>query len=706
MSSASISSGQPTDGARVDASGERDTVLRVHDLHVTFGSEAGPVRAVRGVSYELARGRTLGIVGESGSGKSVTALAIMGLLPETATVTGSARIRGRELIGLDDVALSEIRGRDLAMIFQDPLSALTPVLSIGEQLAEALDVHQSLSRPAVRTRSTELLDLVGIPDPAERLKSYPHQLSGGMRQRVMIAIAIANKPDVIIADEPTTALDVTIQAQVLEVLRAAQRETGAAVVIITHDLGIVAGLADDVLVMYAGRPVEHGTVEDIFYRPTMPYTMGLLAAVPRPDLDRSQRLVPIEGAPPSLVALPAGCPFVPRCPLAEDRCREREPPFVAHGGDAAHRAACVRGAEIESRGLAWSDVFPVPAALPSKFAGVPRAERKLVLEVENLRKHFLLSGGGLLRRRLGTVRAVDGVSFDVREGETLALVGESGCGKTTTLLEIMRLAPRADGTIVILGHDVKTLSSAAAQMQVRREMQIVFQDPLASLDPRMPVYDLLAEPLTTHGWKSAAVNERIGELMTLVGLDPEHVDRFPEHFSGGQRQRIAIARALALSPKLIVLDEPVSSLDVSIQAGVINLLEDLQASLGVSYLFVAHNLSVVRHIADRIAVMYLGRIVELGEVERVFAHPRHPYTRALLSAVPIPDPRLERNKARILLSGDLPTATASLTGCRFRTRCPTYRTLSEDQRARCDRDDPALTGDGVTDLAAACHYPS
>jgi peptide/nickel transport system ATP-binding protein len=695
----------PTDEtARLDPGDAREPVLRVRDLHVTFGSEAGPVRAVRGVSYDLERGHTLGIVGESGSGKSVTALAIMGLLPETATVNGSVLLGGRELVGLDDRAMSAIRGRKLAMIFQDPLSALTPVLSIGAQLAEALDVHQRSSRRAALARSLELLDLVGIPDPAERLKSYPHQLSGGMRQRVMIAIAIANRPDVIIADEPTTALDVTIQAQVLDVLRAAQRETGAAVVIITHDLGIVAGLADDVLVMYAGRPVEHATVDDIFYRPTMPYTMGLLAAVPRPDLDRSRRLVPIEGSPPSLVALPPGCPFAPRCPLVQERCLETEPPLVAHGG--SRRAACVRGAEIESRRLAWSDVFPVPAALPSKFASVPRAERKPVLEVENLRKRFALTSGGLLRRRLGTVNAVDGVSFDLCEGETLALVGESGSGKTTTLLEIMRLAPPDGGRITILGRDVKELASGAARMRIRSEMQIVFQDPLASLDPRMPVYDILAEPLVTHGRDRAAVNDRIGELMQLVGLDPEHVDRFPEHFSGGQRQRIAIARALALEPKLIVLDEPVSSLDVSIQAGVINLLEDLQAKLGLSYLLVAHNLSVVRHIADRIAVMYLGRIVELGDVERVFTHPSHPYTRALLSAVPIPDPKLERGKNRILLTGDLPSATATIGGCRFRTRCPTYKALGAEQRARCDRDEPSLTGSGVTDVASACHYPS
>jgi peptide/nickel transport system ATP-binding protein len=687
------------------AIGAAEPVLRVRDLHVTFNSEAGIVRAVRGVSYDLRPGRTLGIVGESGSGKSVSALAVMGLLPDTARVSGTALLKGRNLVGLSDDALSEVRGRDIAMIFQDPLSALTPVLSVGDQLAEALNAHGSRPAAAVWERSVQLLELVGLPDPPARLKSYPHELSGGMRQRVMIAIAIANRPSVIIADESTTALDVTIQAQVLDVLRAAQQETGAAVVMITHDLGVVAGMADEVLVMYAGRPVEYGTVADIFYRPTMPYTMGLLAAVPRPDLGKAQRLAPIDGSPPSLVALPPGCPFAPRCPLVIERCLEREPALLVHSPD-GHAAACVRAPEIEARALGSSDVFPPAASLASEFAGVPREQRKVMLEVENLKRHFPLTAGGLLRRRVGTVKAVDGVSFDIRESETLALVGESGCGKSTTLLEVMRLAPPADGRIVILGRDVRDLKTRAQQLKVRNELQIVFQDPLASLDPRMPIYDILAEPLATQGRTKRAINERVGEIMDLVGLNPDHVDRFPEQFSGGQRQRIAIARALAVEPKLIVLDEPVSSLDVSIQAGVINLLEDLQAKLGIAYLFVAHNLSVVRHIADRIAIMYLGRIVELGNVELIFGQPRHPYTRALLSAVPIPDPQIERKKARVLLRGDIPSAKTAISGCRFRTRCPTYRTLDTERQERCERDDPALESAGVTDAASACHYPS
>ena len=692
-------------------------VLSVDSLEVRFASEAGPVRAVRGVSFELERGRTLGIVGESGSGKSVTALAIMGLLPDTAAIGGSVRLAGRELIGLDDRELSRIRGRQVGMVFQDPLSALTPVLSIGHQLAEGLHAHQDLSRDAARARSLELLDLVGIPDPAARLKSYPHELSGGMRQRVMIAIAIANRPDLIIADEPTTALDVTIQAQVLDVLQAAQRETGAAVILITHDLGIVAGLADSVLVMYAGRAVEYAAVDDVFYRPVMPYTMGLLAAVPRPDLDRTRRLLPIEGSSPSAVVERPGCAFEPRCPMREPRCAVVEPQLAARepgavlagspaqGPATEHRAACLRAAEIADRELRWADLFELPPAVASPFAGMPREQRRVLLELDGLERHFPLSGGGLLRRRIGTVRAVDGISFDIREGETLALVGESGCGKTTTLLEVMRLEPPARGRLAVFGKDLAQRPGKAALMEIRSRLQIVFQDPLASLDPRMPVYDILAEPLTAQAWSDEAINRRVGELAALVGLDPDHVDRFPEQFSGGQRQRIAIARALAVEPRLIVLDEPVSALDVSIQAGIINLLEELQAKLGVAYLFVSHNLSVVRHIADRIAVMYLGRIVEIGEVERIFTAPRHPYTRALLSAVPIPDPKLERRKQRILLPGDTPGALSEVAGCRFRGRCPTWRRLDSARQSRCERDEPDLTGDGVADHLHACHYP-
>lgn len=681
-----------------------NSALSVRDLIVDYASEHGAVHAVRGLSFDLLPGRTLGIAGESGSGKSATSLAMMGLLPENASVTGSVQLGGQELIGLNDKQLSRYRGNDISMVFQDPLSALTPVFTIGQQLAEALDAHQNLSRQQVRQRSIELLDLVGISEPQRRLLAYPHQFSGGMRQRVMIAIAIANDPKVIIADEPTTALDVTVQAQVLDVLKTAQRETGAGVVMITHDLGVVAGVADDVLIMYSGRPVEYGTAQDVFRHPQMPYTMGLLAAVPRPDQPSAGPLVPIEGNPPSLVELPPGCPFAPRCPMAIDACREDEPALLNHSGEGNHQEACIRTDEIIEQSLTHSDVFPVPHIDRAERVVLPRAQREPVLQLSDLHRHFDLSSG-MLRRKTGTVRAVDGVSFDIRSGETLALVGESGCGKTTTLLEIMELKKPTSGRVVVMGKDVSELK-AADRRAVRNDLQIVFQDPTAALDPRMAVYDLLAEPLKAQGWKKAAVNDRIGELMDLVGLDPAHVDRFPEQFSGGQRQRVGIARALAVEPALIVLDEPVSALDVSIQAGVVNLLEDLQFRLGIAFLFVAHDLSVVRHVANRVAVMYLGRIVELGDVEQVFTHPRHPYTSALLSAAPIPDPKVERQRERIMLGGDLPSATERIPGCRFRTRCPTYALLPDSDRQLCDTEEPPLISEGDIDQQRACHYPN
>ncbi len=679
------------------------TVLSVRDLHVSFPSEDGVVSAVRGVSFDVAAGEVLGIVGESGSGKSVTSMAIMGLLPASAKVSGSVTLHGDELLGRTDRELSRRRGTEIAMVFQDPLSALTPIYTVGDQIVEALQVHSSIRGDAARRRAAELLELVGIPNPRMRLKSFPHEFSGGMRQRVMIAMAIANDPDVIIADEPTTALDVTIQAQVLEVLKTARHETGAAVIMITHDLGVVAGLADRVQVMYAGRAVETGSVDDIYQRPRMPYTIGLLGSVPRLDDRERGPLAPVEGNPPSLLDLPPGCPFASRCPLAEDRCRELEPVLEPVDSGADHRVACVRSDEVAGGNLGYADIFPVPERTQPVLAAVDRDDRVTVLRVDGMHKSFPLTKGAVFKRRIGTVHAVDGVSFDIREGETLGLVGESGCGKTTTLLQILDLLPPEAGSVAVLGRDVASLSGRAERTAIRRDLQVVFQDPMASLDPRMPVFDLLAEPLRTHGMSKADIAVRVADLMALVGLEPSHVSRYPQHFSGGQRQRICIARALALEPKLVVLDEPVASLDVSIQAGVINLLDELRSRLGLSYLFVAHDLAVVRHIADRVAVMYLGRIVEIGETNQLFAEPRHPYTQALLSAIPIPDPVKERERVRILLQGDLPSPLERPSGCRFRTRCPLFATLGDADRQRCVSDDPDLVGT-AGDHAVACHF--
>lgn len=600
-----------------------EPLLSVRNLQVSFASEAGTVHAVRDMNFDLYRGKTIGIVGESGSGKSVTSLAVMGLLDKNASVKGSVVYKGEELLTKSDAEMSKIRGKNIAMVFQDPLSALTPVFSIGDQLKEALVIHNpNMTEEQIRDRSIELLNLVGITKPAERLKSFPHEFSGGMRQRVMIAMAIANNPDIIIADEPTTALDVTIQAQVLDVLKKAQKETGAAMIFITHDLGVIAGVADEVIVMYAGHLVEHNSVEEIFAHPTQPYTIGLLGAVPRVDQKRTRRLTPISK--PTMDML-----------MAEEK-----------SGD----TSSMMGMEAESETVRAMLHAETEKTIKPMFEGIPREDRKIVLDVKGLVKTFPITGGGFLRRKVGDVRAVDGIDLEIREGETVALVGESGSGKSTTLMEIMSLKKPESGSITVFGIELNDKLTKEQRRELRSKIQYVFQDPMSSLDPRMLVYDILAEPLHVQKKSKEEIRQRIAELMQLVELNPDQVDRFPTQFSGGQRQRIAIARALAVNPKLLLLDEPVSALDVSIQAGIINLLEDLQDKLGVAYLFVAHNMAVVRHISSRIAVMYHGRIVESGETDEVFDNPKHPYTKALISAVPIPDPVIEKNRKRIILN--------------------------------------------------------
>ena len=710
-----------SDAPRFDSDAQPDPasgapLLQVRGLRVAFPSENGRVHAVRGVDLDVRRGEVLALVGESGSGKSVTSTAIMGLLDETASVSGSVRLHGTEILGRSDSYMSRLRGSQIAMVFQDPLSALTPVYTVGQQIVEALKIHRrGIGDADARKRAVELLDLVGIPNPEVRINAYPHEFSGGMRQRAVIAIAIANDPDLIIADEPTTALDVTIQAQILDVLRAAKRETGAGVIMITHDLGVVAGMADRVAVMYAGRIVEAGDVDDIFYRSRMPYTIGLLGALPRLDSKKDSALATLDGSPPSLLAEPTGCPFAPRCPMAEDECLEGEPALTRvrpdGGSDASGEApagpqlsACRRFPRIEEKDLGHQDIYPLPRLKTPKELDLPREQREEVLRVTDLVKEFPLMKGAVFKRRVGTVHAVSGISFDVRRGETLALVGESGCGKTTTLLEVLDLKAPQSGSIVVLSKDTAEISRARRRA-MRRDIQIVFQDPMASLDPRLPVFDLIAEPLRANGWRRGEIGTRVRELMALVGLEPSHANRYPRNFSGGQRQRIGIARALALNPSLLVLDEPVSALDVSIQAGVINLLDELRATLGLSYLFVAHDLSVVRHIADRVAVMYLGRIVEIGDVDAVFDAPAHPYTQALLSAIPIPDPAKERTRSRIILEGDLPSPANPPSGCPFRTRCPKFANdLTDDERLACIGAMPDSSSLGA-DHGAACYYP-
>jgi peptide/nickel transport system ATP-binding protein len=605
-------------------------LLEVTDLAVTFGADGGPVTAVRGISYRIGPGEVVAMVGESGSGKSVSAMAVVGLLPEYARVRGSVRLHDTELLGLGDGPMSRVRGKSVGMVFQDPMSALTPVYTVGDQIAEAIEVHQPrVGRGAARRRAVELLDLVGIAQPERRARAFPHELSGGERQRVVIAIAIANDPDLLICDEPTTALDVTVQAQILEVLKKARDVTGAGVLIITHDLGVVAEFADRALVMYAGRVVESAGVHDLYRNRQMPYTVGLLGSVPRLDAAQGTRLVPIPGAPPSLVGLEPGCPFAPRCPLAIDECRSQEPGLIPVGVD--HLAACIRTERVDGRSAA--DIYGVNTASLAMEPGVSA----VVVRVRDLVKTYPLTKGVLLRRRIGEVRAVDGVSFELRQGRTLGIVGESGSGKSTTLHEILELVAPQSGSIEVLGSDVATLGPASRRA-LRRDIQVVFQDPVASLDPRLPVFELIAEPLRANGFSKADTNTRVAELLGIVGLRRADATRYPAEFSGGQKQRIGIARALALQPKILALDEPVSALDVSIQAGIINLLLDLQERFGLSYLFVSHDLSVVKHLAHDVVVMHAGTIVERGDSVAVFGNPQHEYTRRLLGAVPQPDP--------------------------------------------------------------------
>jgi oligopeptide/dipeptide ABC transporter ATP-binding protein len=601
-------------------------LLQVTDLTVTFPTETAAVNAVRGLSLGVDPGEVVAVVGESGSGKSATAMAVIGLLPEYAEISGSVRLQDTELLGLNDTAMSRIRGASVGTVFQDPMSALTPVYTVGDQIAEAITVHQpQIGKRAARARAVELLDLVGINQPQRRARAFPHELSGGERQRVVIAIAIANDPDLLICDEPTTALDVTVQAQILEVLQTARDVTGAGVLIITHDLGVVSEFADRSVVMYAGRAVETSPVSALYRDRRMPYTIGLLGSVPHLDAPQGTRLVPIPGAPPSLVELEPGCPFAPRCPLAIDDCRAEEPALIPVGVD--HRAACIRLEETQNRSAA--DLFGVATTPPA----APPTDADVVVEVANLSRTFTLTKGVVFRRAIGEVKAVDDISFTLDAGQTLGIVGESGSGKSTTLHEILELTAPQSGSIHVLGQDVATLNTARRRA-LRRELQVVFQDPTASLDPRLPVFEVLAEPLQANGFDTAATGSRVAELLELVGMRRDDASRYPGEFSGGQKQRIGIARALALQPKILVLDEPVSALDVSIQAGILNLLLDLQQQFGLSYLFVSHDLSVVKHLAHRVAVMYRGAIVEQGEADAVFADPQHEYTQKLLAAVP------------------------------------------------------------------------
>ena len=668
-------------------------LLAVRDLRTWFLADSGPIRAVDGVSFTLHAGETLGIVGESGSGKSVLAKSIMRLLDEPARIVGGdIMFRGRHLNQLGDAEIRQIRGREIAMVFQDPMTSLNPVLRIARQLVEAMTAHGRFTVAAARKRSIDLLRRMGVAAPDRAVRAYPHHFSGGMRQRVMLAMGFSNEPALLIADEPTTALDVTIQAQILDLLRDLNASLGTAVILISHDLGVIANVCSRVLVMYAGEVVEEGAPEDLLSDPRHPYTWALLHAAPRIDapLDASERrLATIEGQPPDPRAWPAGCRFRARCPFAEARCAE-PPPLSATGPTRAARCWITQDG---------SSLPPPPRRTAAPAAAAPSAPSAAdspvpMLRLAGVTKHFALARESLFAPPR-MLRAVDGVDLDVFKGETVGLVGESGCGKSTLARLIARLHAPTSGTIAFDGQDITT-ASIAEMRPLRRRMQMIFQDPFASLNPRMTVGDILAGPIALHGLAGDPAL-RVAELLDLVGLAPAHAARYPHEFSGGQRQRISIARALAVGPELILADEPVSALDVNIQAQIINLMVDLQERLGLTYLFIAHDLAVVRHVCDRIVVLYLGRVMEIARAGDLFARPLHPYTAALIAAAPVPDPRIERSRRRVPMLGEPPSAIAPPSGCRFRTRCPIAAPL-------CAAEVPLLRP-GADGQFVACHFP-
>jgi peptide/nickel transport system ATP-binding protein len=665
------------------------SLLVIRDLVTEIRTGRGVVRPVDGVSLEVASGEVVGLVGESGSGKSMTGRSVMGLLPAGGqVVSGSVTLSGRELTRLGERDLRRVRGAEVGMVFQDPMSSLNPTMTIGRQIAEAVRLHRNVRHRAATERAIEVLGLVRMPHPAGRLDDYPHQLSGGMRQRVMIAIALACEPKVLIADEPTTALDVTIQAQILDLLDDLRNRLNMGILLVTHDMGVIAERADRVAVMYAGRIVESGPTAALFAEPRHPYTEALLASVPRLEQDKSEELQSIPGQPPDLAHPPSGCRFAGRCRYATDFCRENDP--VLEPAEGGHAQACFFPRSASNRDLIQARRQGSRTEHPAVGSELP------LLQLEDVHKEFPLSGG-FLRPRAGSVKAVSGVSFEVRTGETFALVGESGCGKTTLGRMIVSIERPTSGSITFDGIPVNSISGSRLR-RLRRDVQLVFQDSAAALDPRMTVGASLAEPLAVQGIGDRRTrNARIHELLDQVGLPRSAAQRRPYEFSGGQRQRIGIARALALQPRLVVADEPVSALDVSIQSQVLNLMKSLQGDLGLTYIVISHDLSVVKYLADRIGVMYLGKLVEVGQAGRVYASPAHPYTDLLLKAIPEPDPFESREKAKDAPAGELPSAADPPSGCRFRTRCP----LAQDV---CATTEPPLRL-MATGQRAACHFP-
>ena len=667
-------------------------LLQIKDLHTDIEIRNGVVRALSGVDLHVNPGETLGIVGESGSGKTMTALSLMGLLPQGGKVSsGSIILDGQDLTKMPLHMKRKMRGTKVGMIFQDPLTSLNPTMKIGLQVCEPLRVHENLSKREALARAVEILKRVGMPRPEVVINNYPHQLSGGMRQRVMIAMALVCKPRILIADEPTTALDVTTQMQILDLIDELRDEYKMGVILITHDLGVVAGHTDRVAVMYAGRIVETAPTKTLFTEPKHRYTSSLMAALPERALAAGTKLFSIPGAPPSLTNLPVGCRFAARCLWATDECRAGYPDL---SGDETHTFSCFHPVQEGDES---------PAVLQGKLdsnktdgaaADVPQISHETLLDVKEASREYESAGSGFFKREKGVVSAVDRVSITVKKGETYGLVGESGCGKSTVGRLIAGLEPPSGGAIELDGRDLATLKGRDA-VRIHRDVQMMFQDSYAAMDPRMRIDQILAEPMSIQKTGNARqIAERILEILEQVGLTEEILDRYPHEFSGGQLQRIGFARSLTLAPDLIVADEPVSALDVSVQAQVLNLMKDLQQELGLSYLFISHDLAVVQYMADRIGVMYLGRIVEEGPAHEVVKNPKHPYTKALIDSIPVPDPEFQHDESAIKLTGEPPSAVNPPKGCRFRPRCPF---AGEECKVQ-----PMLTDETHR---VACHHP-
>jgi peptide/nickel transport system ATP-binding protein len=675
-------------------------VLEVQNLRTEFRMRHSSVVAVDDISFTVGQGECVGIVGESGCGKSTTGLSIMRLLPNNGHVIGgSITLQGRDLATLDEKEMRSVRGDEVALIPQDPMTSLNPTMTIGKQIAEGVLLHRDVNKAQARQRALEVLTLVEMPRPAERLDQYPHELSGGLRQRVMIAMALACEPKLLIADEPTTALDVTIQAQILDLIDDLRARLHMAVVLITHDMGVIAGRTDRVVVMYAGKISEEATTAVLFEKMRHPYAEALLASVPKIDQDPEESLLSIPGLPPDLSRTITNCRFSPRCRYATERCREEDPPLeAANDGDGTHRFACFHPVDHEHSPVqveirATTAPPPGSSARETALAGAPQ-----ILTVTNLVKEFPVLAGGLMRRQVGSVHAVSDVTLSIRQGETFGLVGESGCGKTTMGRMMVALEPPTAGAVRFEDSVLTDLKGSDLRRR-RRDVQLMFQDPYASLDPRMRVGTIVGEPLRvqkvgTHDEQ----RDRVAALLREVGLSPQATNRYPHEFSGGQRQRIGLARALALEPKLVVADEPVSALDVSIQAQILNLMKDLQRRHGLTYVMISHDLAVIRYMADTIGVMYLGKLVELGPSAEVYTKAAHPYTQGLLDAVPAATVATVKDASRRLtVRGELPSAVNPPSGCRFRTRCPRAQNL-------CAEAEPLLTNFG-TDHVAACHFP-